>query len=73
VLHFLAEFLERVASATELQPVLDWMVERTTSMFGAEEGCLRLLETRGGAPDDGLPRTRVVSGRTVGSGSWRSR
>lgn len=78
--HFVAELGQRVASATELQPVLDWMVERTTAMLGAEEGCLRLTSgawqgpairpAEGGGPDPEIPRTAVVSGRTIGSGSW---
>lgn len=68
VLRFLAELGEVVASNTELQPILDWIVLRTTSMLGADEGSIRLLE-----PDADSPRGRtLVRKQSQGSvsGSW---
>ncbi len=67
-LHFLAELGQVVASNTELQPILDWIVQKTTSLLGADEGCLRLLEGEAGMPTS---RT-MVKKQTAGivSGSW---
>jgi hypothetical protein len=39
---FLAELCQVVASNTELRPILDWIVQKTTSRFGADEGSIKL-------------------------------
>ena len=68
VLHFLAELGQVVASNTELQPILDWIVLRTTQLLQADEGCLRLLEGDAGAPTS---RTMIKKqSQGIVSGSW---
>jgi hypothetical protein len=42
-LAFLLELCEVVASSSDLQVVLDWMVSKTTAMLSADEGSIRLL------------------------------
>jgi len=42
-LRFLTELSLVVASNTELEPILDWVVHKTTAMFGADEGSIKLL------------------------------
>ena len=42
-LGFMYELCQVVASNSELQPILDWIVQKTTSMFEADEGSIRLL------------------------------
>ena len=65
-MHFLAELGEVVASSTRLQPILDWIVLKTTQMLTADEGCLRLLEA-----DASDSRTLVrPASQQLGSGSW---
>jgi sigma-B regulation protein RsbU (phosphoserine phosphatase) len=54
-LHFVAELGQMAASATELRPVLDWMVERSTAMFDAEECCLRVEHGNLAAPGIAMP------------------
>ncbi|TFG86704.1 MAG: hypothetical protein E4H17_03970, partial [Gemmatimonadales bacterium] len=65
-MHFLAELGAVVASSTQLQPILDWVVLKTTGMLQADEGCLRLIET-----DSTTSQTiiRPKSHQTA-SGSW---
>src|SRR5262245_4510971 len=67
-LKFITELCQVVASNTELQPILDWVVQKTTQMFRADEGSIRLLTEQ----ESGINiRTRV---RTVQQGipprSW---
>ncbi len=65
-LHLLAELAEVVATSTELQPILDWIVQRTTALLAADEGCLRLVEA-------GTPGSRTLirpPSRQPGSGHW---
>jgi hypothetical protein len=40
-LHFLSELSQVVASNTELQPILDWIVGKTVALLSADEsiGC----------------------------------
>jgi len=68
VLQFLQELGQVVASNTELQPILDWIVAKTTAMFDAEEGSIRLLEPHGDSPT----AKTIVRKQTAGivSGSW---
>jgi sigma-B regulation protein RsbU (phosphoserine phosphatase) len=62
-MHFLAELGEVVASSTQLQPILDWVVLKTTGMLQADEGCLRLIEA-----DPGTSQTIIR--KSLASGSW---
>ncbi len=67
-LQFLTELSTVVASHTELQPILDWMVQKTTAMFGADEGSIKLL-----GPELTEPTVKtLVAQRDPGksSGSW---
>ena len=65
-IHFLAELGEVVASSTHLQPVLDWIVEKTSDMLGADEGCLRLVDA---SADTSQTYVRPWAQQLV-SGSW---
>ena len=65
-IHFLAELGEVVASSTRLQPILDWIVLKTTDLLAADEGCLRLVDTHADTSST-LVRSRA---RQVVSGSW---
>lgn len=67
-LEFLSELARVVASSTELQPILDWIVDKTVAMFSAEEGSIRLT-----GPDDSQPAMHTIVRKQVagpGSGSW---
>jgi sigma-B regulation protein RsbU (phosphoserine phosphatase) len=67
-LEFLNELCGVVASNTELQPILDWVVQKTTAMFRAEEGSIRLLDSES-APL--ATRTLIrVPAPGIESGSW---
>jgi len=68
VLEFVAELGEVVASNTEMQPILDWIVVRTTAMLGADEGCIRLSDP-GAAMSGGHTVIRKQREGVV-SGSW---
>jgi len=69
VLHFLAELGQIVASSTQLQPILDWVVMRVTGMLGAEEGRLS-LRPQGDAPSTQTVVRKLSPG--IVSGSWPS-
>jgi sigma-B regulation protein RsbU (phosphoserine phosphatase) len=65
-MHFLAELGAVVASSTQLQPILDWVVLKTTGMLNADEGCLRLIET-----DPTTSQTIIrPKSHQLASGSW---
>jgi sigma-B regulation protein RsbU (phosphoserine phosphatase) len=55
-----------VASSTELQPILDWVVVRTTGLLAADEGCVRLVDT---SADTSATVARPRAQQLV-SGSW---
>src|SRR5213592_3692977 len=65
-LDFLAQLTQVVASTNELQPILDWMVEKISAMLGADEGSIRLLgpEMMAAAPHTIVrkPRAGLESG-----------
>ena len=67
-LQFLSELGQVVASNTEMQPILDWIVSKTTAMLGADEGSIRLVEP---GEDSGGGHT-FIRRQTPGheSGSW---
>lgn len=68
-LEFLSELCKTVASNTELEPILDWIVRKTTSMLGADEGSLKLL-----GPDSASPTAQTIirqpAAGVIESGSW---
>ena len=67
-LGFMYELCQVVASNSELQPILDWIVQKTTSMFEADEGSIRLL-----SEEEATPTLRTLIRREqpgIQSGSW---
>lgn len=65
---FMYELCQVVASNSELQPILDWIVQKTTSMFEADEGSIRLLND-----DEAAPTLRTLIRKEqpgIQSGSW---
>jgi len=67
-LGFLSELCQVVASNAELQPILDWIVQKTTTMFSADEGSIRLL-----GPDVATPTLKTLIRKEspgIQSGSW---
>jgi serine phosphatase RsbU (regulator of sigma subunit) len=67
-LQFLSELTRVMASTTELQPILDWIVEKTRVMLGADEGSIRLL-----GPDESQPSLQTIVRKQsagIASGSW---
>jgi serine phosphatase RsbU (regulator of sigma subunit) len=67
-LEFLNELCHVVASNSELQPILDWIVQKTTGMFSADEGSIRLLGTEGQSTTLKTLIRRESPG--IASGSW---
>ena len=67
--HFLAELCQVVASNTELQPILDWIVQKTTGLLAADEGSIKLLGADTGPP---TAKTLIRKHRPgLDSGSWQ--
>jgi sigma-B regulation protein RsbU (phosphoserine phosphatase) len=67
-LQFLSELCQVVAAKSELQPILDWIVNKTTLLLSADEGSIKLL-----GPDSGTGVAKtVVRKQSPGteSGSW---
>ena len=67
-LQFVTELAEVVASNAELQPILDWIVRKTTSLLTADEGSIKLL-----APEMAGPSVKTIIRREsagLSSGSW---
>jgi len=67
-LQFLGELAVVVASNTELQPILDWIVQKTTAMLRADEGSIKLL-----GPEMTQPTVKTLVAKRdpgIGSGSW---
>jgi sigma-B regulation protein RsbU (phosphoserine phosphatase) len=65
---FLFELCQVVASNTELRPILDWIVQKTTSLLNADEGSIKLL-----SPDSGAPTAKTLVRKHspgLDSGSW---
>ena len=66
-LDFLSQLSQVVASNTELQPILDWMVEKITALVSADEGSIRLVDPS----MTSAPQTMVRKPRAgLESGSW---
>jgi sigma-B regulation protein RsbU (phosphoserine phosphatase) len=55
-----------VASTTELRPILDAVVQKTTALMQADEGSIKLLGADASAP----AQTIVRKDRDLGLGSW---
>src|SRR5262249_8511612 len=67
-LNFMYELCQVVASNSELQPILDWIVQKTTHMFEADEGSIRLLDEGETTP---TLRTLIRKEQPgIQSGSW---
>ena len=69
-LNFLSELCAVMASYTELPPILDWIVQKTTGMFTADEGSIKLS-----GPDTGPPTAKTLVRKHqpgLDSGSWES-
>ena len=67
-LEFLNELCHVVASNSELQPILDWIVQKTTGMLKADEGSIRLL-----GPEENQPTLKTIIRKQssgISSGSW---
>ena len=67
-LQFVTELCEVVASNSELQPILDWIVQKTTGLLSADEGSIKLL-----APETAGPSVKTIIRREspgLSSGSW---
>ena len=67
-LRFLSELAQVMGSTTDLQRILDWIVSKTVSLLGAEEGSIRM------ALDAQTNTTRTVimkpANLELASGSW---
>src|SRR5205814_10058456 len=46
-LEFITELCAVVAEQSELQPILDWLVHKTTRLLGADECSIKLLTAAG--------------------------
>ena len=66
LLQFIARLNILVASNLDLHPILEGIVEETTALFGADEGCIRLSDSKDQA---GVTFVR----KAVDSGSWPRR
>ncbi|MBI1796137.1 MAG: SpoIIE family protein phosphatase [Candidatus Eisenbacteria bacterium] len=66
-INFLSELCSVVASNTELRPILDWIVQKTTGLLSADEGSIKLLGVDGGATAKTLVRKHQPG---LDSGSW---
>jgi len=67
-LQFVTELCEVVASNAELQPILDWIAQKTTGLLSADEGSIKLL-----APEVTGPSVKTIIRREtpgLSSGSW---
>ena len=65
-LGFLSDLCHVVASNTELQPIMDWIVDQTTTMLRADEGSIRLTD-----PHSSDLATRTFVKKCVGDTSGR--
>jgi sigma-B regulation protein RsbU (phosphoserine phosphatase) len=67
-LSFITELCQVVASNSELQPILDWVVHKTTNMLSADEGSIRLLTEEESGTSMRTVIRKVQDG--IESGSW---
>jgi sigma-B regulation protein RsbU (phosphoserine phosphatase) len=67
-MEFISELCTVVAGNSELQPILDWIVRKTSRLLGADECSIRLI-----GADANAPHTVIVdhrSGPEAGTASW---
>lgn len=68
-MEFVMELCNVVAGTSELQPILDWMVQKTTALLGADECSIKLLSS-----DMATAHTVIVdhrkTGPEAGTASW---
>lgn len=67
-MEFISELSNVVAGTSELQPILDWVVRKTTGLLGADECSIRLLNA-----DQATTQTVVImdrAGPEAGTTSW---
>src|SRR6185295_2699230 len=70
-LEFITELCAVVAEQSELQPILDWLVHKSTRLMGADECTIKLL-TAGGDTAKTIIFDSRRSGIEAGSRSWAS-
>src|SRR5262245_45243693 len=68
-LEFITELCAVVAEQSELQPILDWLVHKSTRLMGADECSIKLL-TAGGDTAKTMVFDSRRSGIEAGSRSW---
>jgi len=70
-MQFLLELCQVVAAKSDLQPILDWIVNKTSLLLSADEGSIKLLDPGGHSGENPVART-LVSRKQAGSesGSW---
>ena len=68
-LEFITELCAVVAEQSELQPILDWLVHKSTRLMGADECTIKLL-TAGGDTAKTIIFDSRRSGIEAGSRSW---
>ncbi len=68
-LEFISELCAVVAEKSELQPILDWLVTKSTGLLGAEECSIKLLPSGGGVAQTLILDSRR-SGIEAGSTTW---
>src|SRR5262245_20365669 len=68
-LEFITELCAVVAEQSELQPILDWLVHKSTRLLGADECSIKLL-TAGGDTAKTMVFDSRRSGIEAGSASW---
>jgi len=70
-MQFLLELCQVVAAKSDLQPILDWIVNKTSVLLAADEGSIKLLDAGGSSGENPMART-LVSRKQAGaeSGSW---
>lgn len=67
-LDFMYELCQVVASNTELKPILEWVVQKTTGMFEADEGSIRLVAQESAPPTAFTLVRKERSG--IQAGTW---
>ena len=65
-LGFITELSQVVASNTELKPILDWIVQKTTGMLRADEGSIKLR----GPDQNEQPSAKTFISKRSEPGSW---
>src|SRR5882672_9169493 len=68
-LEFITELCDVVAEQSELQPILDWLVHKTTRLLGTDECSIKLL-TAGGNTAHTIIFDNRRAGLEAGTSSW---